>query len=158
MRPHRSIQLTSLLFPAVLAAALSPTLGCSSDRDTVLALTINSTQADVGAPANLRVTVTPTSGSPVTETFAPDVVDGAIVMSFFRRLTLNGLSGSVTVTVEALDGSGSAYLTAMTTADLVENGAVAARVELKNAPPPQPDAGTTADGGAPDADEDAASP
>jgi hypothetical protein len=145
MRPHRSVQVTSL-FSAALAVAISQTPACSNG-DTVLALTINSNQADVGGPANLRVTVTPTSGSPVTETFAPDLVDGAIVMSFFRRITLNGLSGPVSVTVDALDASASPYLSAMTTADLVEKGAVAARVELKAAPTPQPDAGTPSDGG-----------
>src|SRR3954468_69695 len=147
MRPHRSVQVTSLLLSAALAAAMSQTPACSNG-DTVLALTINSNQADVGAPANLRVTITPMSGSPVTEMFAPDVVDGAILASFFRRINLNGRTGKVSVTVDALDSSGTAYLSAMTTADLVENGAVAARVDLKVAPPPEADAGTPSDGGA----------
>ncbi len=147
MRPHRSVQVTSLLLSAALAAAILQTPACSNG-DTVLALTINSNQADVGAPANLRVTITPTSGSPLTEMFAPDVVDGAIVASFFRRIKLNGRTGKVNVTVDAIDSSGSAYLGAMTTADLVENGAVAARVELKVPPPPDADAGTPSDGGA----------
>jgi uncharacterized membrane protein YgcG len=146
MRPHRSVQVISLLFFAALAAAISQTPACSSG-DTVLALTINSSQEDVGGPANLRVTVTPTSGAPVMETFAPELVDGAIISSFFRRITLNGLSGEVDVTVDALDATGVAYLGAMTTAELVENGAVAARVNLKVAPPPEPDAGTSPDGG-----------
>ena len=135
MRPHRSVQVTSLLFSATLAAAISQAPACSSG-DTVLALTINSNQADVGAPANLRVTLTPTSGEPATETFTPDLVDGAILASFFRRFTLNGRTGEVNVTVDALDSSGNAYLSATTTADLVEHGAVAARVELKVAAPP----------------------
>ena len=147
MRPHRSVQVTSLLLSAALAAAILQTPACSNG-DTVLALTINSNQTDVGGPANLRVTVTPTSGAPVTEMFAPDLVDGAIITSFFRRITLNGLTGKVNVTVDALDGSGNAYLSAMTTADLVENGAVAARVDLKTPPPPEADAGTPSDGGA----------
>ena len=146
MRPHRSVQVTSLLFSAALAAAISQTPACSSG-DTVLALTINSDQADVGGPANLRVTVTPTSGEPVTETFTPDLVDGAIIASFFRRITLNGRTGEVNVTVDALDAAGNAYLSAMTTADLVEHGAVAARVELKVPATPEPDAGTPSDGG-----------
>jgi len=139
------VQLTSL-FSAVLAAAILQTPACSNG-DTVLALTINSTQADVGGPANLRITVTPTSGSPKTEMFAPELIDGAIIASFFRRITLNGLSGTVNVTVDALDGSGNAYLSAMTTAELVEKGAVAARVDLKTPPAPQPDAGTPDGGG-----------
>jgi hypothetical protein len=146
MRPHRSLQVTSLVLTAALAAAISQTPACSND-DTVLALTINSNQADVGAPANLRVTVTPKSGAPVTEMFAPDLVDGSILASFFRRIKLNGRTGEVTVTVDALDASGNAYLSAMTTADLVENGAVAARVELKVAPTPEPDAGMPSDDG-----------
>ena len=146
MRPHRSVQVTSLVLTAALAAAISQTPACSND-DTVLALTINSNQADVGAPANLRVTVTPKSGAPVTEMFAPDLVDGAILASFFRRIKLNGRTGEVNVTVDALDASGNAYLSAMTTADLVENGAVAARVDLKVAPTPEPDAGMPPDGG-----------
>jgi Carbohydrate binding domain len=145
MRPHRSVLVTSFFF-AVLAAALSQTPACSNG-DTVLALTINSTQPDAGGPASLRVTVTPASGSPVTETFAPELIDGAIIASFFRRITLNGLKGTVSVTVDALDGSGNAYLSAMTTADLVDKGAVAARVELKTPPTPQPDAGTPDGGG-----------
>jgi len=145
MRPHRSVNLTSFFF-AVLAAALSQTPACSNG-DTVLALTINSTQPDAGGPANLRVTVTPTSGSPVTETFAPELIDGAIIASFFRRITLNGLKGTVSVAVDALDGSGNAYLSAMTTADLVDKGAVAARVDLKTPPTTEPDAGTPSDGG-----------
>jgi hypothetical protein len=147
MRPHRSVHVTSLLLSAAFAAAILQTPACSNG-DTVLALTINSNQADVGGPANLRVTVTPMSGSPVTEMFAPDLVDGAIIASFFRRINLNGRTGEVHVTVDALDGSGSTYLSAMTTADLVEHGAVAARVELKVPPPPEADAGTPADGGA----------
>jgi hypothetical protein len=145
MRPHRSLQVTSLVLCAALAAAIAQTPACSNG-DTVLALTINSNQADVGAPANLRVTVTPMSGSPVTEMFVPDVVDGAILASFFRRLKLNGLTGEVNVTVDAINSSGSAYLSAMTTADLIANGAVAARVELK-VQTTEPDAGTPSDGG-----------
>jgi hypothetical protein len=137
------VQVTSLFLAAAVAAGISQTPACSNG-DTVLALTINSNQADVGGPAKLRVTVTPMSGSPVTEEFAPDLVDGAILGSFFRRITLNGLSGEVGVNVDALDAAGSAYLSAMTTADLVENGAVAARVELKVA---QPDGGTPTGGG-----------
>jgi hypothetical protein len=144
MRPHRSVQFT--LVSAVLAAAILQTPACSNG-DTVLALTINSNQTDVGGPANLRVTVTPTSGSPRTEMFAPELIDGAIIASFFRRITLNGLTGTVSVTVDALDGSGNVYLSAMTTADLVEKGAVAARVDLKTPPTPDPDAGVPPDGG-----------
>jgi hypothetical protein len=146
MRPHRSVHVTSLLLSAALAAAISQTPACSNG-DTVLALTINSNQADVGAPANLRVTVNPMSGMSVTEMFAPELVDGAILSSFFRRIKLNGLTGEVTVTVDAIDTAGSAYLSAMTTADLVENGAVAARVELKVPVTTQPDGGTPSDGG-----------
>jgi hypothetical protein len=134
-----------LVFCAALAAAISQTPACSNG-DTVLALTINSNQADVGAPANLRVTVTPKSGAPVTQMFMPGLVDGAILSSFFRRLTLNGLSGEVNVTVDAIDSSGTAYLSAMTTADLIANGAVAARVELK-VPTVEPDAGMPPDDG-----------
>ena len=70
MRPPRSVQVTSLLLFAALVAAISQTAACSSG-DTILALTISSNQADVGAPASLRVTVTPGAGSPLTETFAP---------------------------------------------------------------------------------------
>jgi hypothetical protein len=147
LRPHRGMHITSWLLAAALAAAILQTAACSSNGDTVVALTINSNQADVGGPANLRVTVTPTSGMPATQTFAPDVVDGTIIMSFFRRITVNGLAGKVGITVEALDASGTAYLTATTTTDLVEHGAVAARVELKT-PVPEPDAGTASDGGA----------
>jgi hypothetical protein len=146
MRPHRSLQVTGLLITAALAAAISQAPACSNG-DTVLALTINSTQPDAGAPANLRVTVTPMSGSPVTEMFAPALADGAIIASFFRRITLNGLTGKVNVSVDAINSSGDTYLTATTTADLVENGAVAARVELKVQPPDQ-DAGTPPDGAA----------
>ena len=72
MRPHRIVKVASL-FSAVLAAAILQTPACSSG-DTVLALTINSNQEDVGGPANLRVTVTPTSGAPVIERFAPDLI------------------------------------------------------------------------------------
>ena len=147
MRPHRSVKVTSLLLSAALAAAISQTPACSNG-DTVLALTINSTQPDAGGPANLRITITPMSGAPVTEMFAPDLNDGAIIASFFRRIKLNGRTGTVNVTVDALDSAGTAYLSAMTTADLVENGAVAARVELKVPPPPEADAGTPSDGGA----------
>ena len=130
----------------MLAAAILQTPACSNG-DTVLALTINSNQADVGGPANLRVTVTPTSGAPVTETFAPDLIDGAIITTFFRRFTLNGLTGEVTVTVDALDvlghrlpqrddhrRSGRAW-----------RGGGAGRA--KRPSPPEPDAGTPPDGG-----------
>ena len=144
MRPHRRVQVTSLLLSAALAAAISQTLACSNG-DTVLALTINSNQTDVGGPANLKVTITPTSGAPAAETFTPDLVDGAIITSFFRRYTLNGRTGKVNVAVDALDAAGSPYLSATTTADLVEHGAVAARVELKV--PTPPDGGTPSGGG-----------
>jgi hypothetical protein len=146
MRPYRSVQVTSLLLSVAVAAAISQAPACSNG-DTVLALTINSNQADVGAPANLHVTVTPTSGPPVPDTFTPELVDGAIVASFFRRIKLNGLSGKVDITVDAMNASGSVYLSAMTTADLVENGAVAARVDLKVPTAPKPDGGTPSDGG-----------
>ena len=84
MRPHRIVQVTSLFLSAVLAAAILQTPACSNG-DTVLALTINSDQDDVGGPANLRVTVTPMSGVAGDEMFAPDLIDGAIITSFFRR-------------------------------------------------------------------------
>ena len=156
MRPHRSMHTTSSLFAAALAVAIVQTTACSSSGDTVVALTINSNQMDVGGPANLRVTITPMSGSAasVMETFAPDLVDGQIIMSFFRRITVNGMAGKVGITVAALDASGAAYLSAMTTADLVEHGATAARVDLKT-PVPEADAGTMSDGSA---DADAAAP
>jgi hypothetical protein len=144
MRPPLRVHVTSLLLPAALAAAISQAPACSNG-DTILALTISSTPADVGGPANLRVTIAPPSRAAVTETFAPELVDGEILMSFFRRIKLNGLSGKVAVTVEALNASGMSYLSAMTTAELVANGAVAARVELKAAPPP--DGGMPPDGG-----------
>jgi len=147
MRPPRSVQVTSLLLSAALAAALSQTVACTGG-DTILALTISSNQMDVGAPANLRVTITPKSGGAVTETFAPDLVDGAIISSFFRRIKVNGLTGMVDITVDALDASDKAYLSAMTTSDLREHGAVAARVELQAPVAPPPDAGTPSDGGA----------
>ena len=146
MRPPRILKVTSLLLSAALAAAIAPIPACSNG-DTILALTISSNQADVGAPASLRVTVTPKSGSPVIETFTPELVDGAILMSFFRRIKLNGRTGTVDVSVDALDALGKGYLSAMTTADLVENGAVAARVELAKPVTPQPDAGAPVDGG-----------
>ena len=144
--PQRTLQITSSFLCAAFVAALWLAPACSNG-DTVLALTINSTPADVGAPANLRVTVSPRTGAAVTDTFAPELVDGAILMSFFRRIKLNGLSGDVGITVEAIDASGAAYLSAMTTASLVEHGAVTARVELKAAVAPQPDGGVTPDGG-----------
>jgi len=146
MRPPRSVKVTSLLLSLGLAAAMSQAPACSNG-DTILALTISSTPADVGAPANLRVTVTPRSGPPATETFAPDLVDGAILMSFFRRIKLDGMTGTVDVSVDALDASGSVYLSGMTTADLISHGAVAARVDLPGSGGPQPDAGAGADGG-----------
>jgi len=144
MRPPRRVQVISLLLSATLAAVLSQTAACSNG-DTILALTISSKQADVGAPANLRITVTPTSGAAVTEMFAPELVDGAIVASFFRRIKLDGLTGKVDVTVDAINASGSTYLSAMTTSELREHGAVAAQVELQV--PATPDGGTPADGG-----------
>jgi hypothetical protein len=155
MRAPR-IQSTSLLVSAALVAATFVAPACSSDRDTILALTINSNQEDVGGPAQLRITVTPQTGQPVVDTLMPTVLDGSIQMSIVHRLTLNGLSGTVTVLVEALDGSGTAYLSATTTADLIDKGAVAARIELK-VMEPDPDAGTPPppDGGVADADDDA---
>lgn len=130
---------------AMFFAFVISTLSACSSGDTVLALTISST-ADVGAVANVRVTVSQPSAAPKTITFAPEAADGAIVASFFKRIALDGLKdGDANVLVEALDGAGTTFLSATTTAGIMEHHVVAASVQLTRARPAA-DAGT-GDGG-----------
>jgi hypothetical protein len=118
----RSLHVLVWMFAAVAA--------CSSS-DTTLALTVNS-GADIGAVDHLHVVVTPASGSPFLFDFKPPTTDGAIVASFFERIKLpGGYRGPATVTVEAQSAAGTTRAAAVTTTDIVENGAVAASVTLK---------------------------
>jgi hypothetical protein len=128
--------------------AISMLPACSSG-DTVLALNINSA-ADVGAVAKLRITVSRESGTPTVVEFTPDMNDGSIIGSFFKRISLNGWKdGKVTISVDAIDAGGTVFLTKMIEAVLREHGAVVAYVQLTRV---VPDAGTgngdAADGGA----------
>lgn len=136
----------------VLLTAMFAAANCDSG-DTVVSVNVSfdASAMDVQAAASsLRITITPRSGH------APDPTDvplmrtdaGAITTPTYKRITVNGASGSVDVTVDARDGSGATLLSASTTADLVEHGAVAAFVKFARV---TPDAGaddaSSGDGG-----------
>lgn len=142
--------LAFLMGTATLAA-------CSSDNKTVLALTINSDDT-IGVVDHLSVTVSSASHADVTKMILPnkDPDSGVIAPSFYSRIELDGFKGDATVKVDAVGTSGATIASAMTTAEIRENGAVAARVSLTTKKPdagmPAPDAGAAggdagADGG-----------
>jgi hypothetical protein len=137
--------------PCMAALAFLTGMGafsaCSSDDKTVVALTISSDDT-IGIVDQILVTVT--SDKPmVTKTVAPNKNpdSGVIAPSFFTRLELDGLSGTVTVKVDAMGPGGASIATASTEVELRDHGAVAARVNLTTKKPPA-DAGAPADGGA----------
>jgi hypothetical protein len=150
----------------VLSSALLVGTSACSSSDTILALTIQSGM-DLRTPDvainELRVTVTPGSGSPFTTTLTPRttvvLVDGgvdaggseytAIQASYFERITLPGdLSGDATVRVDALEsGASTAFAAGETATDIRKGGATAASVMLTIGGPPPPDGGAGGSGG-----------
>lgn len=136
-------------FGLVFLTALFAAADCDNG-DTVVAVNVSydSTAMDVQSGASsLHITVSPHAGgqTPVTadvQLMRDDA--GAITTLAYKRVTVNGWSGMVDVTVEARDSGGSTLLSAMTTADLVEHGAVAAYVNFARM---MPDAGDTSGSG-----------
>jgi hypothetical protein len=114
--------------------------GCSSS-DTTLALTITSGEGVVQV-SHIRVVITPASGSEITKELVPPTTDGAIVTSFFERLSLpESADGPANVRVDALNASGASYAWGTTTAQIEKNHAVAAQVKLTVGGPPAGDGG-----------------
>jgi hypothetical protein len=137
-----------------LCVALAGALGflsvaaasCSSS-DTVLALTIESGKGVVEV-SKVRVTITPASGSAITSEYDPPTTDGAIVTSFFERITLpESADGEAIVRADALDAGGNSYAWDVTNADIQKGHTVAAHVTLMVGGPPPPDGGAGGAGG-----------
>jgi len=129
--------------------------------DTVVSVNFgyDSTAMDVQMnAASMHITITPHSGGGRAVTADADVNHddaGAITSAVYKRVTVNGLSGMVDVTVDAKDSGSSTLLTASTTVELVQHGAVAAFVKFARAATPDAGAdageatgGTTGSGGA----------
>lgn len=137
----------------VLLTATSMFAAANCDNgDSVVSVNVSydMTAMDVQtAVSKLQVTISPKSGgTPVmTDIDITRDTDGGITNTAYKRVTVNGLSGMADVTVVALDGSGTNLLSASTTVDLREHGAVAAFVKFARTPPAMPDAGTTGSGG-----------
>jgi hypothetical protein len=139
--------------PCMAALAFLTGMGafpaCSSDGKTVVALTINSDDT-IGIVDQILITVS-SDKAPITKMVAPNknADSGVIAASFFTRIELDGVSGKVTLKVDAL-GVGGATIASATSdeIELRDHGAVAARVSLTTK---KPDAGAPADSGTPDA-------
>jgi hypothetical protein len=147
MRPPKA-RLLSVGFAGALGFLSVAATSCSSS-DTILALTITS-GTGVTQVSNIMVTITPHSGSTITKTFAPHVMDGGvIVMSFFERLSLpDSADGEATVRADALDASSNSFAAGVTTADIQKGHTVAAQVMLTVGGPPPPDGGAGGEPGA----------
>jgi len=146
MRPPKARLLSVGLAGALGFLSLTAT-SCSSSN-TILALTITSGPGVV-AVTSIRVTITPQSGSDITKDFAPPTTDGAIVMSFFERLTLpDSAEGEASVRADALDSGGTSYAAGVTTANIEKGHTVAAQVKLTVGGPPPPDGGVGGQPGA----------
>jgi hypothetical protein len=145
MRPPkaRSLRVGSVRALVLLGVAAA---SCSSS-DTILAVTIQAGPGVVEV-SKIRVTITPASGTAITSDYTPPMKDGgAIVSSFFERITLpDSAAGEATVRVDALDAGGSSFAWDTTTADIEKGHTVAAQVTLMVGGPPPPDGG--AGGGA----------
>lgn len=139
--------------PCMAALAFLTGMGafpaCSSDGKTVVALTINSDDT-VGIVDQILITVS-SDKAPIMKMVAPNknADSGVIAPSFFTRIELDGVSGIVTIKVDAL-GVGGATIASATSdeIELRDHGAVAARVNLTTK---KPDAGAPADSGTSDA-------
>ena len=146
MRPPKARSLSVGLAGALGFLSLTAT-SCSSSN-TILALTITSGPGVV-AVSSIHVTITPRSGSDITKDFAPPTTDGAIVMSFFERLTLpDSAEGEASVRADALDSGGTSYAAGVTTANIEKGHTVAAQVKLTVGGPPPPDGGAGGQPGA----------
>lgn len=136
-------------FRGVVVAALAgvASLPACSSEDTIVALTVNSTD-EVGTVEALKITITQAGQSPVVKTIDPparrvDAAAGAggatievIQSSFYDRVTLpeSWEEEDATIQVDVTNAAGKSF-TASTTVRIVEEGAVAARVQLGSPPP-----------------------
>jgi len=135
----------------VLLTAMSMFAAANCDNgDAVVSVNFgyDSTAMDVQmSVASMHITISPKSGGGNAVTADVDVTHddaGAITSAVYKRVVVNGLSGMVDVTVDAKSSGGSTLLTASTTVQLVEHGAVAAFVKFARVATPEPDAGTDA--------------
>ena len=147
MRAMRTLAKVPCMAALAFLTGMGAFPACSSDGKTVVALTINSDDT-VGMVDQILITVVekPT----VMKMFAPNKNpdSGVIVPSFFTRLEVEGLTGEITLKVDALGVGGAVIATAtVEKVELREHGAVAARVNLTTK---KPDAGAPADSGAGD--------
>jgi uncharacterized membrane protein YgcG len=133
----------------VLLTAMFAAANCDSG-DTVVSVNVSydSTAMDVQkAVSSLDITVKPKSGAGTPQTATVTIMrdtTGAITTPVYKRITVNGWSGEVEVTVAAHDAGGATLLSDSTTVELNEHGAVAAFVKFKRV---TPDAGAPSDGG-----------
>ena len=137
----------------VLLTATSMFAAANCDNgDTVVSVNVSydsATASDVQSSVKtLHITISPKSGgSPVSTDIDIDRdSDGGITNPAYKRVTVNGLSGMVDVTVDAKDSGGMTLLTETVTETLVEHGAVAAFVKFARMPAAMPDAGTGSGG------------
>jgi len=119
----------------VLLTAMFAAANCDSG-DTVVSVNVSydSTAMDVQkAVSSLEITVKPKSGSGNPQTATVTIMrdtTGAITSPVYKRITVNGWSGQVDVTVDARGAGDATLLSASTTVELNEHGAVAAFVKF----------------------------
>ncbi len=133
---------------ALVLAAIFTALSCSSNGDTVVAVNFafDDSAADVKAnAATLHMKV----GATETDFTITRNDKGDITSVSWKRIIVNGMRGTVTVTITAKDKSGTTLLEVSQNVVLVEHGAVEAFLKLApNAgPPPGASGGSTGAGG-----------
>ena len=147
MATMRAMVKQRLSIGLVLMTAMFAAANCDSG-DTLVSVNVSydSTAMDVQkAASSLEIVIKPKSGSgspSMTSVTLMRDSTGAITTPSYTRITVNGWTGLVDVSVDARDGSGSSLLTATTTAELSEHGAVVANVKFTRTAPVTTDAGT----------------
>ena len=133
---------------ALVLVAIFTVFSCSSDGDTVVAVNFafDDSAPDVKAnTATLHMKV----GTKETDFTISRNDKGEITSVSWKRIVVNGMRGTVTVTITAKDKSGTTLLEVSQDVVLVEHGAVEAFLKLApNQPgPSDASAGSTGTGG-----------
>jgi hypothetical protein len=134
---------------ALVLATTFTLLSCSSDGDTVVAVNFafDDSAADVKSnAATLHMKV----GTTETDFTISRNDKGEITSGSWKRIVVNGMRGTVTVTITAKDKSGTDLLEVSQNVVLVEHGATEVFLKLSpNQPEPPPGAagGSTGAGG-----------
>jgi uncharacterized membrane protein YgcG len=141
------VKTTTISKCALVLATTFTLLSCSSNGDTVVAVnfSFDDSSADVKSnTATLHIKV----GAAETDFTISRNEEGAITSGSWKRMVVNGMSGSVTVTITAKDESGSTLLEVSQDVVLVEHGAIEVFLKLNPSEPESPPDGTGGSTGA----------